>query len=73
VADLVPGGNAERAARVVQMFGPPKKLRQKGDMALIGGAVQKGDLLRGLTTVSGWSLRGVNLRGCQKMRHFFAC
>ncbi|GAQ83728.1 hypothetical protein KFL_001590160 [Klebsormidium nitens] len=50
VADLIPGGNAEQAARVVQMFGTVRTSGRDGASARTGAAVQKGDVLRGLTT-----------------------
>lgn len=51
VGELVSGGNADRASRVVQLFvGAPRKNVQS-NIPILNGGVMPGDILRATTTV----------------------
>lgn len=51
VGELVVGGNAERAARVSQLFAGAPKRNVNLNMPVLNGSVMPGDILRATTTV----------------------
>lgn len=51
VGELIVGGNAERAARVSQLFVGAPKSNVDFNMPVLNGSVMPGDILRATTTV----------------------